>query len=71
VLTTHPRLQYRLSVERRLREIRDAERARVALSTRVHPARRPVRRAVGRSLVSLGHRLAGEPDAVISPARPR
>ena len=54
-----------LAVDAREREIRAAERARLA------PAqpRRSVRRSVGRSIVTIGIRLAGEPS--LKPVRSR
>ena len=60
-----------MAIEYRQRQIDDAAAHRRAFATIERPNRRPVRRAIGRSLVRLGHALANETDGVFQPARPR
>ncbi len=62
-------VELRLDRERRQRQIREARQHRLARRTELRRQRPPVRRAVGRSLVRLGRRLADESDSSIQPAR--
>jgi hypothetical protein len=61
------RLAYELAQDRREREIAEAiERRRIrALQPEIHP----VRRAVGRSIIAIGARLAGEPQPRLARSR--
>ncbi len=69
-MNSHPHLELRLDRERRQREIRQARQHRL-VGREARPPRRPVRRAVGRSLIRLGNLLAGEGERPLEPARPR
>ena len=55
------RVVFELAQERREREIADA--AEHARARRNRPDVHPVRRALGRSMISIGARLAKEPQA--------
>ena len=59
-----------LATEHRRRQIADAAEHHRALDA-TRRERRPLRRAIGRSLVRLGHALANEHDASLQPVRPR
>ena len=61
------RMAYELAQERREREVADAiERRR----NRVHQlAANPVRRAVGRSIIAIGARIAAEPQPRLARSR--
>jgi len=65
--------QARISVwiakEIRRWQMAEASRARSARSARVPAPRQPIRRAVGRSIVRIGERVAAEPS--FKPARSR
>ena len=54
------RVVFELAQERREREIADA--AKRARARELQPVVNPVRRVVGRSMISIGARLAGEPQ---------
>ena len=58
----HAHIDYRLRAAHaaRQRDLADAHAAR--LIARDPARRRPVRRFIGRSMIRLGHRLAGEPN---------
>jgi len=57
-------IEQRFARERRQREIQRAHQERLVTRSEIRRRQRPpVRRAVGRSLVRLGSRLAGEGDA--------
>lgn len=60
-----------MTVDQRTRELRHAHQVRLARRHEARLERRRVRRTVGRSLVRLGHRLAGEHASVLEPARSR
>jgi len=61
------RLAYELAQERREREIADAiERRRNRAD---QPVISPVRRAVGRSIISIGARIAAEPQPRLARSR--
>ncbi len=51
--------------------MREAADDRLMRSAVDHPRRRPVRSAVGHSLVRLGHALAAESEPIGEPARSR
>ncbi len=63
-------IEQRFARERRQREIQRNGQERLARRSEIRQ-RPPVRRAVGRSLVRLGSRLAGEGDPPFEPARSR
>ena len=61
------RLAYELAQERREREIADAiEHRRIRAD---QPEIHPVRRAVGRSIISIGARIAAEPQPRLARSR--
>jgi len=61
------RLAYELAQERREREIAEAiERRRIGVD---QPEIHPVRRAVGRSIISIGARIAAEPQPRLARSR--
>ncbi|CAN5707070.1 hypothetical protein BH24CHL8_BH24CHL8_05880 [soil metagenome] len=62
-------IEQRFARERRQREIQRVRQQRLAQPSEIRRSRPPVRRAVGRSLVRLGSRLAGESDQSFEPAR--
>ncbi|MDQ3493124.1 MAG: hypothetical protein M3452_07685 [Chloroflexota bacterium] len=66
-------IEQRFSSERHRREIQRVSQERLVRASEMRRQRQrpPVRRAVGRSLVRLGSRLAGEGDASLEPARSR
>ncbi len=66
-------IEQRFARERRQREIQRNGQERLARRSEIRRQRQrpPVRRAVGRSLVRLGSRLAGERDPSLEPARSR
>jgi hypothetical protein len=64
-------IEQRFARERRQREIQRVRQERLARRSDIRRSRPPVRRAVGRSLVRLGSRLAGERDPSLEPARSR
>ncbi len=64
-------IEQRFARERRQREIQRVRQERLARRSESRRSRPPVRRAVGRSLVRLGSRLAGERDPSLEPARSR
>jgi hypothetical protein len=65
------RIRLQLIQDRQRQEIREAADNRLAARAIDHPRRRPVRSAVGRSLVRLGHALAAENDSAREPVRSR
>ncbi len=64
-------IEQRFARERRQRDIQRVRQERLARRSDIRRPRPPVRRAVGRSLVRLGSRLAGEGDPSFEPARSR
>ncbi len=60
-----------LAIELRQRQIDEAAEHRRAYAGIERRDRHPVRRAIGRSLVRLGHALANETEGTLQPARHR
>jgi hypothetical protein len=67
VMTVHSTMQYRLALA--ITEERRRRMRRTSLLVAEPEPRRPVRRWIGRQLVSFGLRLSGEPT--MRPARAR
>ena len=68
-MKSYASLRMHLVHERQMRDIREARQYRLARQVDRRARRRPVRHAVGRSLVRLGQRLAADSDRSLEPAR--
>jgi hypothetical protein len=66
---SHSEIRLRLAKQRREEERREASRYRSATSLPRRSPARQYRSFVGRSLIRLGQRLAGEANRSIQPAR--
>ncbi len=70
-MKSYAHLRMQLAHERQMRDLHEARQHRLASQVDRRARRRPVRHAVGRSLVRFGQRLAADSDRPLEPARSR